>query len=72
VPKTIQSGVYTVDFTATYFVYAATGTEVASSVMPVSFYVYNKPDIKVTASTTGPTVLYEGQNQTVELMVQNT
>ncbi len=72
VPKTAPSGTYTIDFTAQYFVYAATGTEVASSSMPVSFYIYNKPAITVTAATTGPTVLYVGHNQTIDLVVQNT
>ena len=72
VPKTTPSGTYTIDFTAKYFVYAATGTEVASSSMPVSFYVYNKPAITVTAATTGTTVLYVGHNQTINLVVQNT
>jgi hypothetical protein len=47
IPNTTPSGVYTVNFTAKYFVYAATGTVVASSSMPVSFYVNNKPEIKV-------------------------
>jgi hypothetical protein len=74
IPNTTPSGTYTMDFTAKYFVYAAAGTEVASSSMPVSFYVYNKPAITVTASAagSGSAVLYLGRNQTIDIVVQNT
>ena len=70
VPHTAPSGTYTVDFAASYFVYAATGTQVASSSMPISFYVQNRPLIKVFASGSGST-LYAGHNQTVNLVVEN-
>jgi hypothetical protein len=72
IPNTTPSGVYTVNFVATYFVYAATGTEIASSSMPVNFYVNNKPVIKVVASGSQPSALYSGHNQTVNLNVENT
>jgi hypothetical protein len=72
IPNTTPSGVYTVTFTADYFVYAATGTETASSSMPISFYVNNKPAIKVSIVSPQPSALYSGHNQTIELQVENT
>jgi hypothetical protein len=72
IPATASSGTYTVTFTASYFVYGATGTVVASSVMPISFYVQNKPFIKIVASNPTPSTLYVGHNQTVDLLVENT
>jgi hypothetical protein len=71
IPNTTPAGVYTVNYTAKYFVYAATGTVVATSVMPVSFYVNNKPEIRVVASSPEPGALYTGYNQTVDLMIEN-
>ncbi len=71
IPNTTPSGVYTVNFTAKYFVYAATGTLVASSSMPVSFYVNNKPEIKVVVSSPQPGALYTGYNQTLDIMIEN-
>jgi hypothetical protein len=71
IPNTTPEGVYTVNYTAKYFVYAAQGTVVATSVMPVSFYVNNKPEIKVIASSPVPGALYTGYNQTVDLMIEN-
>jgi hypothetical protein len=53
-------------------VYAATGTEIASTVMPVSFYVNNKPAITVVASSPQPAALYSGYNQTINLIIENT
>jgi len=72
IPNTTPSGVYTVDFTAEYFVYAASGTETASSSMPVSFYVNNRPAIKVVVASPQPAALYSGHNQTIDLQVENT
>jgi hypothetical protein len=72
IPNTTPSGVYTVTFTAKYFVYAATGTTIAFTSMPVSFYVNNKPAIKVVASSPQPSALYSGYNQTIDLLIQNT
>ncbi|MGD0729360.1 MAG: CARDB domain-containing protein [Candidatus Micrarchaeaceae archaeon] len=72
IPNTTPSGVYTVTFTSEYFVYAATGTETASSSMPVSFYVNNKPAIKVVVASQQPSALYSGHNQTINLEVENT
>ena len=72
IPDTTPSGTYTVDFSASYFVYAATGTEVASSALPISFYVQNRPAIKVVASSPQGSTLYAGHNQTIDLVVQNT
>ena len=72
IPNTTPSGVYTVTFTAEYFVYAATGTETASSSMPVSFYVNNRPAIKVVVASPQPAALYSGHNQTINLQVENT
>ncbi len=72
IPNTTPSGVYTVTFTAEYFVYAATGTETASSSMPINFYVSNKPEIKVVVASPQPAALYSGHNQTIDLQVENT
>jgi hypothetical protein len=72
IPNTTPSGVYTVNFAAKYFVYAAQGTETASTLMPVSFYVNNKPAIKVVASSPQPAALYSGYNQTMDLQIENT
>lgn len=72
IPNTTPSGVYTVTFTTDYFVYAATGTETASSSMPINFYVTNKPAIKLVVASTQPAALYSGHNQTIELQVENT
>lgn len=71
VPNTTPSGTYTVTFTAYYSVYAATGQALATSTMPVSFYVQNKPSIKVVPSNPSPSTLYAGHNQTVSLLVEN-
>ncbi len=72
IPNTTPSGVYTVNFEAKYFVYAAQGTVTASSPMPVNFYVNNRPAITVVASSPQPSALYTGYNQTLTLLVQNT
>ncbi|HVC58335.1 MAG TPA: CARDB domain-containing protein [Candidatus Acidoferrales bacterium] len=70
--NTTPSGVYTLGIGATYTVYAATGTVVAASSMPVSFYVQNRPMIKVSPASPQPSTLYAGYNQTLSLLVQNT
>ena len=72
VPNTTPAGTYTVTFTTTSFIYAATGTEVAQSTIPVSFYIQNKPTIKVTASNPQAAPLYAGHNQTINILVENT
>jgi hypothetical protein len=72
IPNTISSGVYTINFVATYFVYGPTGTVIGSSSLPVSFFVQNKPEIKVVASNPQPATLYAGHNQTLALLIQNT
>lgn len=72
IPNTTPSGVYTLTFTAEYFVYAATGTDTASSSMPITFYVNNKPSIKVVVASPQPAALYSGHNQTIDLQVENT
>lgn len=71
IPSTTQSGTYTITFTAKYFVYAATGTVIATSEIPVSFYVQNWPAIDVVPSTAQPLSLYTGHNQTIALLVEN-
>jgi hypothetical protein len=71
IPSTTPAGVYTVNYTAKSFVYAATGTVVAVSSMPVSFFVNNKPEIKVVASSPQAGALYTGYNQTVDLAIEN-
>ncbi len=71
IPDTVPSGTYTLTFTATYFVYAATGTEIATSSMPVSFYVQNNPNIKITLSSPSPSTLYTGHNQSVDVVIEN-
>ena len=72
IPNTTQSGTYTLTFTATYMLYSTQATEIASSSMPVSFYVQGKPAITVQASNPQPSTLYTGYNQTLSLSVQNT
>ena len=72
IPNTTPSGVYTITFTAEYFIYAATGTETATTQMPVSFFVNNRPNIKVMAENPHPAALYSGYNQTIDIVVQNT
>ena len=72
IPNTLPSGTYTITFTSRYFIYAGTGSVVATSSMPVTFYVQNKPSIKVTAQSPNPATLYTGHNQTVDLAVENT
>ncbi len=71
IPNTTPSGTYTIDFNATYM---ALGSEaaVATAVMPVSFYVQNRPVITVVASSPQPSALYSGYNQTIELYIENT
>jgi hypothetical protein len=71
VPNTTPSGSYTVNFNANYFVYAALGTQTASTAMPVTFYVNNRPQIRVVLSTPQGGALYTGYNQTVDLMIEN-
>lgn len=71
IPNTTSAGTYTVTFTTTSFIYAATGTEVAQSTIPVSFYVQNRPEIKVVASNSQASTLYAGRNQTIDLLVEN-
>ncbi|MCL5239716.1 MAG: NEW3 domain-containing protein [Candidatus Marsarchaeota archaeon] len=70
IPATTPSGTYTVHFNASYYGLGATEV-VASSSMPVSFYVQNKPAIKVLLSSPEPSALYSGQNQTVDLVIEN-
>ncbi len=71
IPNTTPSGSYTINFNANYFVYAALGTQTAMTDMPVTFYVNNRPDIKVVASTPQGGALYTGYNQTVDLAIEN-
>jgi VCBS repeat-containing protein len=72
IPNTTPSGTYTLTFTATYMLYSTQATEIASSSMPVSFYVQGRPTITVQASNPQPSTLYTGYNQTLSLSVQNT
>ncbi len=72
IPNTTPSGTYTLTFTATYMLYSTQATEIASSSMPVSFYVQGRPEITVQASNPQPSTLYTGYNQTLSLSVQNT
>jgi hypothetical protein len=72
IPGTTPSGEYTLAFVATYFVYGSTGTVIGSSPLPVSFFVQNRPAIKVVASNPQPATLYVGHNQTLALLIQNT
>ena len=72
IPNTTPSGTYTLTFTATYMLYSTTTTQIATSAMPISFYVQGKPAIKVTASNPQPFTLYSGYNQTITLSVGNT
>ncbi len=72
ISRTAPSGTYTITFTATYMLYAATSIQIATSSMPVSFHVQAEPSIKVTASDPQPSTLYSGYNQTISLQVENT
>ena len=72
IPNTTPSGTYTLTFTATYMLYSTQATEIASSSMPVSFYVQGKPAITVQATNPEPSTLYTGYNQTLSLSIQNT
>ena len=51
---------YTLTFAATYYVYGSQGIEVATSSMPLSFYVQNRPSIKLVATNPQPASLYAG------------
>jgi hypothetical protein len=71
IPSTTPAGQYTITFTADYFVYAGTGALLATSVMPVTFYVQNQPSIKLVAATPQSATLYTGHNQTITLLIEN-
>ncbi len=71
IPSTTPSGTYTITFTAKYFVYAGTGALIATSSMPITFYVQNNPSIRLITSSTSPATLYTGHNQTVTLLIEN-
>ena len=72
IPNTTPSGTYTLTLTATYMLYSTQATEIASSSMPVSFYVQGNPAITVQASNPQPATLYTGYNQSLSLSIQNT
>lgn len=72
IPNTTPSGVYTITFAATYYALASQGVDVATSSLPVSFYVQNKPDIRLVVSNPQPAALYAGRNQTIQLGIENT
>jgi hypothetical protein len=72
IPNTTPSGTYTILFTATYEALASTGEVVGTSNLPISFFVHNRPIIKLLFSNPQPASLYEGYNQTVQLEVENT
>ena len=72
IPSTTPSGTYTITFKAQYFVYAGTGALIATSTMPVTFYVQNRPAIKVLASAPQSATLYTGHNQSITLSIMNT
>jgi hypothetical protein len=71
IPKTTPSGVYTLTFTATYYALTSQGVAVSTSSMPLSFYVQNKPTIKLVALSPQPASLYAGHNQTIEIGIEN-
>jgi hypothetical protein len=70
VPATTPSGTYKIYFNATYYGLGATEV-LASSSMPVTFYVQNKPSIKVMLVNPSPPALYSGYNQTVRIEIEN-
>lgn len=72
IPSTTPAGTYTITFTAQYFVYAGTGALIATSSMPVTFFVQNRPSIKLLPSNPQPASLYLGQNQSITLLINNT
>ncbi|MDE1834474.1 MAG: hypothetical protein KGH64_04000 [Candidatus Micrarchaeota archaeon] len=71
IPNTTPSGTYTMHFNATYFVYGPTGVVVSTTSRAVSFYVQNRPQITVVASSSAPSALYSGYNQTVDFTIEN-
>ncbi len=71
IPATTPSGTYKIFFNASYYGLGATEV-VASSSMPVAFYVQNKPNIKIVLSNPSPSALYSGYNQTADLEIENT
>lgn len=72
IPDTTPAGTYTITFTAQYFVYSGTGALLATSSMPVTFFVQNRPSIKLLPLNPQPATLYVGQNQTITLLINNT
>lgn len=72
IPNTTPSGAYTLTFTSTYYAIGPTGVDVSTSSMPLSFYVQNRPSIKLVASNPQPAALYAGHNQTINIEIENT
>lgn len=72
IPNSTPAGVYRLTFDVTYYALGSAGTVIATSSMPVSFYVQNKPVIKIEVSNPQPAALYSGYNQTAELLIENT
>lgn len=72
IPNTTPSGVYTLTFMATYYALSSSGVDIATSSMPLSFYVQNRPSIKLVTSNPQPQALYSGHNQTIDLGIENT
>ncbi len=71
IPNTTPAGVYTIYFNATYYAIGSAGAALGTSSMPVTFFVQNKPAIKITASSPQPSALYSGYNQSLQLVIQN-
>ena len=72
IPNTTPAGSYTLLLTATYLIYSTTSTQISTSSMPISFYVQADPVVKVMPSNPQPSTLYNGYNQTLDLLVENT
>ncbi|MGC8676136.1 MAG: hypothetical protein ACP5T3_01285 [Candidatus Micrarchaeia archaeon] len=70
IPSTAPEGTYTLDIVATYETAPATGfgEEVGSSVMPITLYLYNKPDILINVL---PSQITPGGLFSAELLVMN-
>ncbi|MCL5112371.1 MAG: hypothetical protein M1500_01485 [Candidatus Marsarchaeota archaeon] len=74
IPSTLPGGVYTFDVVATYRTDLPNnqGSIIGMSDMPVSIYVYGKPNVVASVVSATPSQLFPGGNQTIEVELQNT
>lgn len=74
IPSNLPTGEYTFEVVGTYRTDIANGAGsiVGISEMPVSIYVYGKPQLAVSVVSASPEQLFPGGNQTLEVKLQNT